>query len=288
MSKNYYEILGLTPAASAEDIKKNFRKLALKFHPDKNPGDHSAEKKFKEMTAAYSVLSDPFKKNDYDRIHFPQKQVKKSTSRPTATAPSAKKATATGKNLIYQLHLTLEEAFSGCEKAISYVRTIHGVRKTSQISVVVPRGIRQDKKLRIRGAGESLSPNQTPGDLIVHIHVAPHRHYTLDGNDILLKVPLSFIDFLTGDPLHIPSLHGPVVAQKIHLDDFGVASVQIEKKGFPVSENSRSYGDFYVRFVVDVPPTLDENQKDKLRQVKKTLPVSPWQKEIDLLLEKRL
>ncbi len=286
MSKNYYEILGLTPAASAEEIKKNFRKLALKFHPDKNQGDLSAEKKFKEMTAAYSVLSDPFKKSDYDRIHFPQKQVKKSAPRSTASAPAAKKTTSAGKNLIYQLHLTLEEAFSGCEKTISYVRTINGARKTSQIPVVVPRGIRQDKKLRIRGAGESLSAHQTPGDLIVHIHVAPHHHYTLDGNDILLKVPLSFIDFLTGDPVKVPSLHGPVLVPKILLDDFGVASVQIEKKGFPVTENSRSFGDFYVRFIVDVPPALDENQKEKLRQVKKILPVSAWQKEIDLLLEK--
>lgn len=286
MPKNFYEILGLSPSASADEIKKNFRKLALKFHPDKNPGDVSAEKKFKEMTVAYSVLSDPFKKSDYDKIHFPQKHVKKSAPRPPAPAPT-KKSSSIGKNLIYQLHLTLEEAFSGCEKTISYVRVVNGARKTSQIPVHVPRGIRQDKKLRIRGAGESLSAQQTPGDLIVHVHIVPHANFTLDGHDILLKAPLSLIDFLTGDPVWVPSLHGPLKVEKIQLDDFGVASVQIENKGFPTSENSRSFGDFYVRFIVDVPPSLDENQKEKLRLIKKILPVSPWQKEMDLLLEKQ-
>ena len=285
MSKNYYEILDLTPSASAEEIKKSFRRLALKFHPDKNPGNPSAEKKFKEMTAAYAVLSDPFKKRDYDRIHFPPKQVKKPNSR-TTTASSTKKTGSAGKSLTYQLYLTLEEAFSGCEKTISYMRTIHGQRKTSQIPVVVPRGIRQDKKLRVRGAGESLTPHQSPGDLIVHIHLIPHPFFTLDGNDILLKAPLSLIDFMTGDPVWVPSLHGALKVEKISADDFGVMSVQIEKKGFPMTENSRSYGDLYVRFIVDVPPSLDENQKEKLRQIKKVLPVSSWQKEMNLLLEK--
>lgn len=283
MSKNYYEILGLPLTATADEIKKAFRKLAHKYHPDKNAGDPTAENKFKDLTAAYSVLSDPFKKKDYDQIHFPQKTPKKAVSKPT---PATKKPASSGKNLLYHLNLTLEEAFTGCEKTISYVRTINGSRKSSSVSVVIPRGLRDDKKLRVRGAGESLSPQQSPGDLIVHTHVLPHNHFVLDGNDILLKMPLSFIDLLTGDPINIPTLHGPVAAGPIQIDEFGTTSIQIEKKGFPQSENSSVFGDQYVRFIVDVPASLDENLKEKLRQIKKLLPISSWQKEIDQLLEK--
>lgn len=287
MSKNYYDILGLEPSASADEIKKSFRRLAIKYHPDKNPGNSEAENKFKEITAAYSVLSDPFKKSDYDRIHVPQKAAKKTTPRPTPPAAPSKKSPSVGKNLIYHLNLTLEECFAGGEKSISYVRIVHGARKTSQVSLSIPRGIRHDKKLRVRGAGESLSTNQTPGDLIVHIHMLAHKHYLLDGNDTLLKMPLSFIDLYTGDGLLVPSLHGPCKVSGLKIDEFGVVSAHLEKKGFPIAENSRQFGDHYVRFVVDVPSHLDENQKEKLRQVKKTLPISDWQKEIDLLLENK-
>lgn len=287
MSKNYYDILGLASSATAEEIKKAFRRLAIKYHPDKNPGDLISENKFKEITAAYSVLSDPFKKSDYDRIHVPQKAAKKTTQPRPPPPSSSKKSQGVGKNLIYHLNLSLEECFSGGEKTLSYVRIVHGSRKTSQVSVSIPRGIRHDKKLRIRGAGESLSTNQTPGDLIVHIHTMPHKHFNLDGNDTLLKMPLSFVDLYTGDGLLVPSLHGPCKVSGLKIDEFGVVSAQLEKKGFPVAENSRQFGDHYVRFVVDVPPHLDENQKEKLRSIKKWMPLSDWQKEIAQLLENK-
>lgn len=291
MSKNYYDILGVAPSATADEIKKSFRRLAIKYHPDKNPGDLESENKFKEITAAYSVLSDPFKKNDYDRIHVPQKATKKAAKntpqRSASAAAPSKKSHSVGKNLIYHLNMTLEECFAGGEKSISYVRIVHGSRKTSQVSLTIPRGIRHDKKLRVRGAGESLSPSQTPGDLIVHIHTLPHRHYVLDGDDTLLKMPLSFIDLYTGDGLMVPSLHGPCKVSGLKIDEFGVVSAHLEKKGFPMAENSRQFGDHYVRFVVDVPQSLDETQKEKLRQVKKVLPLSDWQKEMDLLLENK-
>jgi DnaJ-class molecular chaperone len=288
MSQNYYEILGLSSSASAEEIKKAFRKLALKYHPDKNPGSREAENQFKEVTAAYSVLSDPFKKSDYDRIHFRSKSTKKSSVKPTTkSATDAKRPRSTGKNLLYHLNLTLDEAFRGGEKSISYVRTINGVKKTSQLSVAIPSGLRDDRKLRIRGAGESLSPQQTPGDLIVQIHLLQHKHFILDGNDILLKMPISIVDLLLDDPLSVPTLHGAASVSGVRFDEFGLLSAQIENKGFPVQENSHKYGNQFVRFIVDVPQSLNENLKEKLRVLKNELPTSSWQKEINALLEKK-
>lgn len=287
MAKNYYEILELPPSASAEEIKKSFRRLALKYHPDKNPGNPAAEQHFKEITAAYSLLSDPFKKRDYDRIHFSSSVAKKTPPRRPQTAATKTKPspTSVGKTLIYHLSLTLEEAFSGCEKTISYVRHVHGKRATSHLTVSIPPGVREDKKLRIRGAGEASSPNQAPGDLVVQVHILPHKHFHLDGDDILLKMPLSALDFLLGDPFVVPTLHGPVPVKDLQLDDFGVASLQLENKGFPRSESSSLFGDQFVRFVVDTSSALNENQKEKLRQIKKVLPKSLWQKEIEQLLE---
>ncbi len=270
--KNYYEILGLSHEASADEIKKAFRKLALKLHPDKNQNDPVSENKFKEVTSAYSVLSDPFKKRDYDRVHFPPKAVKKPTPRPApaaATTSAAKRATSVGRNLIYHLNLTLEEAFSGCDKTISYVRVAHGKRTTSQVGVSIPHGIRQEKKLRIRGAGESQTAQQAPGDLVVHIHILPHGKYSLDENDVFLRTSLSLFDLLLGDPIEVPTLHGAVRVVPPRFDEFGALSLQIPQKGFQTAENANTYGDQYVRFTVDVPQSLDENQKEKLRQIKR-------------------
>ncbi len=270
--KNYYEILGLSHEASADEIKKAFRKLALKLHPDKNQNDPISENKFKEVTSAYSVLSDPFKKRDYDRVHFPPKTVKKPIPRPappTASSAAAKRATSIGRNLIYHLNLTLEEAFSGCEKNISYVRVAHGKRTTSQVGVSIPRGIRQEKKLRIRGAGESQTAQQVPGDLVVHIHILPHAKFSLDENDVFLRTSLSLYDLLLGDPIEVATLHGPAHVVPPRFDEFGALSLQIPQKGFQIAENANTYGDQYVRFTVDVPQSLDENQKEKLRQIKR-------------------
>ncbi len=266
--KNYYEILGLSHTASSDEIKKAFRKLALKLHPDKNPNDAVSENKFKEVTSAYSVLSDPFKKRDYDRVHFPPKSVKKPAPRPSA-APSTKNTTSLGRNLIYHLNITLEDAFKGCEKNISYVRVAHGKRATSQMSVSIPRGIRHEKKLRIRGAGESQTIQQIPGDLIVHVHVLPHTLFSMDENDVFLKSSISLFELLLGDPIEIATLHGSVQVLPPRFDEFGALSLQIREKGFQTAESANTFGDQYVRFTVDVPPRLDENQKDKLRQIKR-------------------
>ena len=281
MHKNYYEILELPSAATLVEIKKAFRKLALKYHPDKNPGDSSSESKFKEITAAYSVLSDPFKRRDYDRVHFPPKAAGKSAARTkTAAPPASKRTSAPGKNLLYHLNVTLEDAFRGAKKTISYVRTVHGKKTTSHLEVTLPAGVRDQKKLRIRGAGESLNVQQLPGDLIVHVHLLPHKHYNLEGADILLKMPISWIDFLLKESVTIPTLHGPLSQSVAAPDEFGVSSTQLMGKGFPTNENARTFGDQYVRFVVDVPQSLNENLKEKLREIKKSLPLSDWQKEI--------
>lgn len=142
-------------------------------------------------------------------------------------------------------------------------------KTTSSVSVSVPKGIRHEKKLRIRGAGESLSAQQTPGDLIVHVHILPHSSFSLDENDVFLKSSLSLFDLLIGDPIEVPTLHGTVRVPPPSFDEFGALSLQIPQKGFQIAENANSYGDQYVRFTVDVPVALDENQKDKLRQIKR-------------------
>lgn len=291
MSKNYYEILELSPTASFDEIKKSFRKLALKYHPDKNPGDAISENKFKEINAAYSVLSDPFKKSDYDRVHFPPEPATKQTPRPssrsTAKTSAKSAAVSVGKNLLYHLNLTLEDAFSGVTKSISYMRVVNGVKTTSHLEVTIPAGIRDAKKLRVRGAGESLSARQHAGDLVVQIHVLPHKFYILEGNDILLKMPVSWIDYVLKEPVTVPTLHGPLALSIPKEDDFGAAGAILEGKGFPIDEKSHRFGDQYIRFIVDVPSSLNENLKEKLRALKKDMPLSDWQKEILSLSENK-
>jgi len=247
---------------------------------------------FKEISIAYKTLSDPATRKKYDsqleRAHTPRPAPKARTTTTKAPSPAPKAYPAgpiqMGKNLLFHLAISLEDAFHGAEKTIKYMRTVNGNRQTSQVTVRVPPGIRDEKKLRVRGAGESLSTKQTPGDLVVVIHVAPHPLYTLEGSDVIVKMPISPLDLLHAEPITVPSLHGPQRVDKVELDEFQHSTLRLKDRGFPLTENSKRFGDLFVRFVIDVPASIDENLKNQLRKIKKELPKTALQKELEKYL----
>lgn len=267
--------MGVTPTASADVIKKAFRRLALKYHPDKNPGDSGAAAQFKEISAAYKVLVDPAQRKKYD-ASLP----KVAPAAAAAPRSTTAKKTEPGKNLLYNLSLTLEESFAGVEKTISYMRSVNGQRQSSSVAIKVPAGIQDQKKLRVRGAGES-SPGQSAGDLLVAVHIKTHDFYSLDGRDVILRMPLSPLDLMGLSALKIPTLHGPVLISVDDLEDLQNPTLKLSGKGYPSSENKKQFGDQFVRFMIDVPPAIDETLKEKLRQIQKSLPKSELQKQFD-------
>jgi DnaJ-class molecular chaperone len=269
-------------------VKKAFRKLAMKYHPDRNSGNRAAESLFKEISEAYEILTHKEKRKAFHEA-FVKYTAKTARSAPTATAAAKKTAPAPssgkiGKNLIYHLNLSFEDAMNGIEKNISYVRMAHGKRQTSQIPLTIPAGTREGQKFRLRGAGESVATNQTPGDLVVVAHISTHPLYTFDGDDIIATIPISPLDLLLNEKLTIPTPAGPVEIDKLTWEEIARPTLRLKDRGFFRSENPKRRGDLFVRFVIEVPPTLDENLKERLRQIKKSLPKTQAQTEFEKLL----
>lgn len=293
----------MDPRASQEHIKKAFRALALRHHPDQNKHSAASENLFKEINEAYKVLSDRAaraKFHDYYIEHFEGTETDvntKSTSPSTPVRPPIKPTTKSGKtsikktpapakvgkNLIYHLNITFEDALKGTDKKISYMRMIRGERQTANTTVSVPQGVRDGQKLRIRGAGESLTGQQTPGDLVVEVHYLPHPYFTLDGDDLIVSIPLSPIDILLQEPIIIPTPTGPVELNKLNWEEIKNPTLRLKDRGFPRSENPKGRGDLFVRFMIEVPSSIDENLKEQLRKIKRALPMTEAQIEFDRL-----
>lgn len=244
--------------------------MALKYHPDQNQNNTRAEELFKDVSEAYEILSDALSRKNYDAQFL-------KTAATTAPSPKSKSApTSTGKNLIYHLNLSLEEAFVGGSKVIKYVRTNGGQRETSTLTIDFPRGVRDEQKLRVRGAGESVSPQQAAGDLIVTLHLLPHSIFSLRGADVILTVPISPIDLIL-QQMVVPSLSGAVALKKSDFSFNPNAEIRIANRGYPITENSPSLGDLILRFSVEVPAQINENLRRSLEEIKKQLPATEAQ-----------
>lgn len=258
--------------------------MALKLHPDRNSKNPQAAALFKEVNDAYRVLS-----NSASRQAFHKEYLKHTKPTPVKTPAKKNSVMATlklGKHLTYHLHLTFEEALSGTRRKISYMREIHGSRQSSTVMIDVPKGVREGRKLRVRGAGESANPQQMPGDLVVVIHLQPHPFFSIIDNDLIVTVPISPLDILLLEQINVPTPTGPVQVQLSGWEDIQNPSIRLKDRGFPTEENVKRRGDLFVRFIIEVPPRIDENLKEQLRKIKKALPKTKAQDEFEKLLTK--
>lgn len=282
MKKNHYELLGVSNMASPEEIKKAYRKLAIKYHPDTSADKKNASEMFKQVSEAYKVLMDPATRFNYDTSL-------KVAPPPTPRAPASSGKTqsqqkrrvpqpppngATGRNLVYHMNVAIEDIFKNTKKTISYMRTHHGFRQNSTVVVDVPAGVPNGQKLRLRGAGESLTPKQTPGDLIVHIHYAEHPWFQVVDDDLVLTVPISSVQWLLKDVISIPTPQGRRDIGIPLEDEFGKIIVQVSGLGLPIKGSAKQFGDLYVKMKVQSPPPISESVRAEARKLAKILPKS--------------
>jgi len=288
-SKDYYQVLGLQKEASAEEIKKAYRKLAVKYHPDKNQGNKEAEEKFKEINEAYAVLSDPQKKNQYDQFGstgFHQRYSQEDIFRGFDVGDifkdmgfgtedifsrifgggfqqgaSYRPRKQRGRDFNMELPLTFREAVTGGEKRVAYLRD--GVKE--EISVKIPPGIENEARLRIKGKGEKGFNNGPQGDLYLTVKVGEDPVFTREGNDIVVELAISLTEASLGTSREVPTLEG---SKRIKIPAGIQPGTKIRLKGFGVAPMGKTAkGDLFVKIGVRVPEHLSETQKKLMEEL---------------------
>ncbi len=305
--KDLYALLGIARNATPDEIKKAYRKLAMKFHPDKNPGDKKAEDKFKEASEAYEILSDTKKREMYDQFGFSGSQQGFSGGGPGGPqggfggfnegntenfqdifgdifgdvfggrgGPSGgfrQTRKQRGADLRYTLSVSFEESATGCERTVSFVRNRSGKDETARLSVKVPVGVKHGQRLRLTNEGDA-GPNGGPnGDLYVVINVQEHSLFKRDEDDVIVEVPISYVDAILGAQIEIPTLTGKV-SIRVPPGTHSGQILRVKGKGFPKAGGFGS-GDMLVRVLVDTPAHLSGRHKELLEELAKTSDETP-------------
>jgi molecular chaperone DnaJ len=278
--RDYYEVLGVTTEADDAELKRAFRELARKYHPDVNPDDDVAEERFKEANEAYAVLSDPRRRSRYDRYGH-SAVTGAAEEEPTGFGAvidavddivgdffRKRRQKKRGTDLRYTLEVSFEEAALGCEKSIKVPDRVMapGGRSEREFTVKVPAGTKSGAVRMIRGEGERGSGGGTSGDLHVIIRVAEHSMFTRKGNDVWCDVPISFPQAALGTLVDVPTLDGKVKMRVPEGTQSGRV-FRIPGRGIPRgSSRNGSRGDQLVKVHVETPTNLSAEQKKLLEQ----------------------
>ena len=233
--RDYYEVLGVSKSATKDEIKKKFRELAKKFHPDLNKDDKSAESKFREVSEAYETLEDDKKRQMYDNFGhsgvdqnfsehnhadgfnpfggFHQGFQSNFHSAGPLDAEDVMEMFFGGamnsRPVEVQVKLSFFEAVQGCRKDISFEyftkdpRTRKKVRHSKKVTIDIPPGIDDGMSLRSPGNGRDGSNNQSAGDLVISFSVNPDPYFERNGDDILVNVPISFTQAILGGSVDV-------------------------------------------------------------------------------------
>jgi len=295
---DYYKALGVNKSASQDEIKKAFRKLAVKYHPDRNPGDKSAEEKFKEINEAYAVLSDPKKKEEYDTFgssgfhkQYSQEDIFRNFDFGGAFRDMGmgggedifsrlfgggfgrggggrgrggfRPGPQRGADLEMETDVSFRDAVQGAEKLIAFRR--NGIRE--ELKVKIPVGVDNGSKIRISGKGSAGEGGGPAGDLFLIIRTLPDPVFTREGGDLFVERSISFSAACLGVSLDVPTLEGD---KRIKVPAGIQPGTKIRLKGCGVKTlSSNTKGDLYVKISVHVPETLNSEQKKLVEELAK-------------------
>ena len=288
--KDYYQILGVSRDASKDELKKAYRKLARKYHPDVSK-EPDAEAKFKEVGEAYEALKDPEKRAQYDQFGANYKNGQSFTPPPgwgqsagmgghgnfssffesmfggAGMGGGRDNFYAAGEDVNAKITISLEDAFHGAKKAI---RRPSGSTESGTLNVKIPAGITSGKKIRLSGQGKAGMGGSKAGDLYLEIAIAPHSHYRLESKDIYLDLPIAPWEAALGAKVTVPTLAG-----KINLSiPAGAKSGQkmrLKGRGLPGKEA----GDQFVVLQIMVPVAESEKAKKLYQQMAEELAFNP-------------
>lgn len=310
--KDYYEILGVDENADLKEIKKVYRKLALKYHPDTSP-EPDGEEKFKEVVEAYEVLKNTKKRAEYDELRlygsrspegFDAPPGWQSTSgnyqhqanghedfseffksffadRASNNARSQEYGPDLfkGQDLEMELPVFLEESVSGTTKTIEYIVPVYGGNHLKQIKkslkVKVPLGVNDGERIRLKGQGAPGSDDKFNGDLYLLIRLVPHPLFEVQGANLILSIPLTPWEAALGIKLEIPTLDGKVKLS-IPANSHSGQKLRVKGKGL---KTKTGQGDLLTLIKIDIPPSTTNETKrlwTQLAEVEKYNPRADW------------
>ena len=354
--RDYYEVLGVQKGATKEEIKKGYRKLAVMYHPDKNPGNKEAEDKFKEATEAYEVLSDDQKRQIYDQYGFAGLEGMAggsggnqgyshafhdfedlfggfgdvfenlfgggaSSSRRRSGGPDQ------GASLRYDLEISFKDAVFGTKAEISFqhnevcescrgtggaegskrktcpscggagqIRRSAGFfsvaqtcptcqgegtvvdnpckacggsglqKKRKKIVVTIPPGVDNGKRIAVPNQGDAGRGGGPSGDLVIILHVAPHRYFERNGQDLYCAIPVSMTQAALGSEITVTSLDDKKIKLRIPAGTQHGKLLRLRDEGVPYGNSGRK-GDMYIKVLITVPTKLSAKAKQLLEEV---------------------
>ncbi len=309
MDEDYYKTLGVKRDASQTDIQRAYRDLARKYHPDMNPDDDKAKERFQRVQEAYDVLGNAEKREMYDRYGS---SFQSAGGRPgggpggagyqygqpgggfedfdfsqmfgdrgsegfadifrqfTGGRAQGRRGRAQrGADLRHEIEVPFQTAISGGEAAVTIQRP---GGKIETITVKIPAGIADGKKIRLRGQGEASPSGGKPGDILIQIRVAPHPCFQRRGNNLEVSVGVTLAEAALGAKIDVPTPKGTITltvppgtsgGRRLRVKGHGVVPV----KGQP--------GDLYAEIRIVLPKDLDDESKEKIRAVDERNPLDP-------------
>jgi molecular chaperone DnaJ len=305
--KDFYKVLGVSKDVSDADLKKTYRKLARKYHPDSNPGDAAAEAKFKEISEAYSVLSDPEERKEYDQI-----RAMGSGARFTAPGSGAQGGfddvfggmfgQGGGQRYTFQQGGDFDDVFGGlfgngrfgtttggfrgyggptrgrdvtAHTTIDFLTATRGETITLQasdgkpIKVKIPAGVSDGQKIKLRGKGQPSPDGGEAGDIVLTVSVRKHPVFERDGLNLRVNVPVTFTEAALGATIEVPTLGGDPVKLKVAPGTPSGRVLRVKGRGVTTSKGT---GDLLAEIQVAVPAHLDEEAREALERFRAVEP----------------
>lgn len=302
--KDYYQVLGVERSSSADAVKKKFRKLALKYHPDRNPGDQAAEAKFKEISEAYEVLSDPDKRKKYDQFGQYWQQANPGPGGNSGASGFGFNTEGDGAGFDFSQYGNFEEfisellggnrgrsrsyrsgagsgGFGGfgeantsgdqtAKLALTFGEAFRGVEKRlrvgqENIDVRIPAGAKSGTKLRVKGKGSMDPFSRQRGDLYLLIDVQPHNFFKFEGDNLTGDLPITPDEAALGAAVSVPTPDG-AVTMKIPAGIRSGQSLRLRGKGWPKPRGQRS--DLFVKVEIVVPKQISDEERKLYEQLR--------------------
>ncbi len=300
--KDYYKIIGVDKNASQDEIKKAYRKLAMKYHPDRNQENKKAEEKFKQVTEANEVLSDPEKRKKYDSLGSNWKQYQSQGQgfddfysnygrgsggtqysysgnlddlfgnisgfsdffesffgRSGSPGGQQSRRSRKGQDFEATLYIPLIEVYNGTTKEIS----VGGKR----VRVKIAPGTKDGKKLRLKGLGNEGMNGGEKGDLYLTLKIEKDPYFDLDEINLYYDLYVDLYTAVLGGKKQVITLGGKTINITIPEGTDSGKVLRLKGLGFPISENSKNYGDLLVRIKVDFPQNLTKEEKELFKKL---------------------